>query len=85
MKTLIKFVDQQNAWRRAYGGKLLDLTTMWGRQEIADLLDSNLSPENLTCDGELSRSEVDRRYRFYTKAASELLKLDSNVKMWEYS
>lgn len=85
MKTLIKFVDQQNAWRRAYGGKLLDLTTQWGRQEIADLLDSNLSPENLTCDGELSRSEVDRRYRYYTKAASELLKLDSNVTMWEYS
>lgn len=26
-----------------------------------------LSPENLSCDGELSRTETDRRYRAFTK------------------
>ena len=85
MNSLAKYVDQQNKWRRAYGGQLLDLTTAQGRQEIADHLDSSLSPENLTCDGELPGSEVDRRYRFYTSAAKELLKLDPSVKMWEYA
>lgn len=28
-----------------------------------DRIDCNLSPENLSCDGELSRTEVNRRYR----------------------
>ena len=31
------------------------------------ILHSNLSPENLTCDGELSRTEVSRRRAMYTR------------------
>jgi hypothetical protein len=38
----------------------------------------------LTCDGELSRTEVQRRYRELTGAAKELLALDPSVKFYEY-
>lgn len=31
-------------------------------------IECKLSPENLTCDGELSRSEINRRYRILDEA-----------------
>jgi hypothetical protein len=55
------------------------------RQSIADSIDSDLSPENLTCDGELSRSQVQARYKTLTKAAKELQKLDPSVKFYEFA
>ena len=51
---------------------------------MADLIDCKLSPENLSCDGELSRTEVNRRFRALASAADDLLRLDPSVKMWEY-
>ncbi len=33
-----------------------------------------LSPENLCCDGELSKSETNRRYRTLTKERAKLVK-----------
>jgi hypothetical protein len=49
------------------------------------MIDSALSPENLTCDGELSRTEVQRRYRELMTAAKQLKKLDPSVTFYEYS
>jgi hypothetical protein len=49
------------------------------------MIDSALSPENLTCDGELPRSEVQRRYRELITAAKQLKKLDPSVTFYEYS
>jgi hypothetical protein len=43
-----------------------------------------LSPENLTCDGELPRNQVHARYKLLTKAAFELKQLDPSVKFYEY-
>jgi hypothetical protein len=43
---------------------------------VAACLDSDLSPENLTCDGELSRAEIVRRHRVLTAAATELARVD---------
>jgi hypothetical protein len=53
-------------------------------QQIAENIDSDLSPENLTCDGELSRTAVQQRYRQLTAAARELKELDPAVKFYEY-
>jgi hypothetical protein len=55
------------------------------RQAIADSIDSDLSPENLTCDGELPRGQVQQRYRFLTRCAEELLSIDPAVKFYEYN
>jgi len=67
-----------------FGNKPLSLLSAKDRQKIADIIDSKLSPENLSCDGELSPAETNRRYRQYTRAAQELLSIDPNVKFYEY-
>jgi hypothetical protein len=47
-------------------------------------LDADLSPENLTCDGELPRAEVQKRYNFLTRAAKELKSFDPSVEMYGF-
>jgi hypothetical protein len=66
-----------------FGNKELTLTDAQDRQRIADIIDSSLSPENLTCDGELSASQVRSRYRELMTVAKELKALDPNVKFYE--
>jgi hypothetical protein len=48
------------------------------------MIDAALSPENLTCDGELPRSEVNRRYKELMTVAKQLKKYDPEVKFYEY-
>jgi hypothetical protein len=85
MKKLQKFVDEKNHWNSFFKGEQYEINTAAGRQRVADMIDSALSPENLTCDGELPRTEVNRRYRELVAAARELKKLDPNVTFYEYS
>jgi hypothetical protein len=85
MKALEQFVKQRNAFNKMFGSKPLDLTVAADRQRIADIIDSSLSPENLTCDGELSRAQVNARYRELTRVAAELKALDPTVNFYEYA
>jgi hypothetical protein len=48
------------------------------------MIDAALSPENLSCDGELPRSQVQARYRQLTGAAKDLIKLDPSVAQYMY-
>jgi chorismate mutase len=86
MKHLLHFVKQRNQFNAVIGkSKALDLTVAEDRQRCADIIDSALSPENLTCDGELSRSQVQARYRELTRVAKELRALDPSVTFYEYN
>ena len=84
MKALKNFVDQKNRWNSFFKGTQYSLNTAKDRQALADMIDSALSPENLTCDGELSRTEVNRRYKELMTAAKQLKKLDPVVTFYEY-
>ena len=84
MKALQNFVDQKNHWNSFFKGTQYTLNTAKDRQALADMIDSALSPENLTCDGELGRTEVNRRYKELMTAAKQLKKLDPGVKFYEY-
>ena len=84
MQALQKFVDQKNHWNSFFKGTQYSLNTKADRQALADMIDSALSPENLTCDGELPRSEVNRRYKELMTAANQLKKLDPSVTFYEY-
>ena len=84
MKALQAYIDQKNKWNRLFKGKEYEIQTSKGRQEVADSLDSDLSPENLSCDGELSRTQVNARYKALMTAATELQKLDPSVRMYEF-
>jgi len=84
MKALQAFIDQKNRWNAIFNGEQYEITTAQGRQRIADMIDSSLSPENLTCDGELPRAEVNRRYKELSTAAKQLKKLDPSVTFYEW-
>ena len=85
MQALRKFIDQKNHWNSFFKGEQYEIATAKGRQRVADMIDGCLSPENLTCDGELPRAEVQRRYKELITAARQLKKLDPAVTFYEYS
>jgi len=79
MKALQAYVDSKNKWNAIFKGEQFELKTHKGRQRVADSIDADLSPENLTCDGELRGAEVARRQKALMKAAYELAALDPSV------
>ena len=85
MSALNTYLDRKNSFAKLFGQKALSLQESVDRQRIADSIDADLSPENLTCDGELSRSQVQTRYRALTAAAKELMQLDPSVKFYEFA
>jgi hypothetical protein len=84
MQALAKFIEQKNHWNSFFQGEQYEIKTAKGRQRVADMIDAALSPENLTCDGELPRAEVNRRYKELVTAAKQLKKLDPAVTFYEW-
>ena len=84
MKDLNQYVAQKNKWNAIFMGDQYFLNSAIDRQAIAACIDFDLSPENLTCDGELPRARVITRKRLLEKAAEQLLALDPSVKMYEF-
>lgn len=82
--TLEHYVHLTNQWRQVFDEAPLSLLNADDRQAIAERIDAALSPENLTCDGELTRAQVQKKYTTLIRAARELLSIDPNVKMYEY-
>ena len=85
MKELKAYVEQKNRWNAIFKGAQLDLSSAVDRQKIADMLDSDLSPENLSCDGEVRGTALRNKYRSLTTVAAQLIKLDPGVKFYEFS
>jgi len=81
--TLEQYVENKNKWRAVFNQKPLSLLNGADRQAIADSIDSEMSPENLTCDGELPASVVRAKMRNLTRCASELLSIDPSVTFYE--
>ena len=84
MKELNEFVARENKWSAIFGNAPLSLTCAADRKQIAGKIDSCLSPENLSCDGELTRAQVNAKFKFLTRAAEQLMKLDPSVEIHEY-
>jgi hypothetical protein len=88
MKALTTFIDNKNRYASLFRGQrtepLYEVQTAAGRRRVAEMIDCALSPENLSCDGELSRTEINRRYRELTAAARDLVKLDPTVSQYMY-
>jgi hypothetical protein len=85
ISTLEQYVDGINRWGKLFGNAPLSLLNSKDRQKIADRIDADLSPENLTCDGELPRAEVNRRFQMLTRAAQELKSIDPAVTFYEFN
>ena len=83
MKELNEFVARENKWAQIFGNTV-EIKTAKGRKDVAGRIDCALSPENLHCDGEISAAEANRKFRFLTRAAEQLMKLDPSVEIHEY-
>ena len=84
ISTLESFVERENKFSAIFGHKPLSLLNAGDRQRIADKIDAALSPENLSCDGELPMSQVRARYRALTSAAQDLVNLDPSMAQFMY-
>ena len=84
MQALNEYVAQKNYWNSLFGSAPLDLNNAQDRKTIAQSIDSELSPENLTCDGELPASQVRARYKQLNTVAKQLVKLDPTVVQFMY-
>ena len=78
-----QYVENKNLWRLIFTQKPLSLLNAQDRQTIANSIDSELSPENLTCDGELRGAQVQQKFRYLTRCAEELLSIDPSVTFYE--
>lgn len=85
ISTLEAYVESKNKWNAIFGKPALSLLNAKDRQTIADEIDCELSPENLTCDGELTRSQVQAKYNRLTRCAQELKSIDPSVKFYEFA
>jgi hypothetical protein len=83
IQALETYVENKNKWRAIFNQAPLSLLNGKDRQAIADGIDSEMSPENLTCDGELPRSVVQLKMRNLTRCAEELLSIDPSVTFYE--
>jgi hypothetical protein len=88
MKALQAYIDRQNKYQALFRGQrtepLYEIQTEAGRLRVAKMIDCALSPENLSCDGELPRAEVNRRYRELNAAATALVQLDPSMAQHMY-
>ena len=86
MKTLNALIKQENSWASIFNGKFVayEVTTVAGRERVAKMIDCKLSPENLSCDGELPMTQVRARYRALTGAAQDLVRLDPSMAQFMY-
>ena len=83
MKALEDYLEGRNRIRAMFKQRPLSLASAKDRQQLADDISCSLSPENLTCDGELSRSVIQRKYQMLTRVRQQLQRLDSTVEFYE--
>ena len=83
MQELNTYVEQKNSWNAIFGGTPLDLNSAKDRAEIAASIDADLSPENLSCDGELSGPQRVKKLKHLQRAAIQLLDLDDTITIYE--
>ena len=76
---LEQYVERQNSWTALFGQKPLSLLNEQDRRRLAQRLDADLSPENLTCDGELRGRELVEKQRYLSRCVQELLTIDPTV------
>ena len=85
ISNLEQYVESKNRWRKIFGEPELSLLGANDRKIIAECIDGELSPENLTCDGEADPRWVRKQHVFLTRCAQELLSIDPTVRIYEFN
>jgi len=87
-QALQKIIDLQNMFAKFREEEVeIDINILSKAQANAlyEAIDCGLSPENLHCDGEITRSQAMAKYRSYMQAVKELKRLGFPVpkECWE--
>ena len=69
MRNLTAYLDQKNRWNSIFGKPALQYPK--DRKHILDMLECDLSPENLTCDGELRGTALMKKAKLLRAALAE--------------
>jgi hypothetical protein len=73
MKNLEAYVEQKNAWNKIFSIKSINFPlSQANANELMNMVASELSPENLHCDGEASISHVRAKHKQLTTVQREL-------------
>lgn len=72
MKALTEYVQQRNSIRALFGQPPLSLARAEDRQRLAGDIETALEPENLTCDGELAQSQIQKKWHRLTQVQLQL-------------
>lgn len=83
MKYLLDYLDNTNTFRKMFGSRALDISNPEDLRYLASKLEGDLSPENLTMDGELPAAEVKKRHNYLIAVARDIKQLDPSIRFWE--
>ena len=74
MKNLQDYIANRNSWNSFFPNStvLSFPLTQKNVDDLARSLDSDLSPENLHCDGEISATQAQNKYNYYGRVIKEL-------------
>ncbi len=74
MQNLIQYINKINTIRTLFNKKNIDLNSLSDSDisAIKSNLESDLSPENLFADGEISRQEAQQKELFFKNVLKEL-------------
>ena len=71
--TLNEYVEQMNRWNSIFGTEAMDFPlTQKNANDLMNKIAGELSPENLCCDGELSRAAVQSKLNYLTTVRAQL-------------
>jgi len=74
MNNIKQYIAQRNLWSKFTGNAQIDVNqlTQANINDLAWSLDTEMSPELLHCDGEISAAQARKKARHYTSAFKEL-------------
>jgi len=73
MKNLEAYVEQKNAWNKIFSIESINFPlTQANANELMNMIGSELSPENLHCDGEASITHVRAKARQLNLVSKQL-------------
>jgi len=75
-QALQAIIKQQNFWSKLREEPEVEMDTLTIDQanSLYETIDMGLSPENLHCDGEITRAQAQQKYNQYMQAIKELKK-----------
>lgn len=85
MSKLQDYIDEKNRWNRITNSRMYPKVSNLlsnDKSDLAESLSADLSPENLTCDGELRGSALAKRAALLNGAVKELRAMGVAIPAW---